>query len=95
LWDGGSVQAILETEGQVELVKPGSPSQYSRVMVESIQPDSVILRTLDTPTPMTIKVNLAGSLAAGEGTGSEITTGEGPPPGGGPGPGWESPPPGF
>jgi len=98
LWDGGSVKAILETEGQVEIVKPGDVSQYSRVRVESIQPDSVILKTLDTPTPMTVKVNLAGSLAAQEGT-SEMapaptparTTGEGPPPGAM----WEGPPPGF
>jgi len=63
LWNG-KVSAILETNGQADIVRPGMELTRgnSRVRVESIQPNCIILKTLDTRMPMTVKVNLAGSV---------------------------------
>lgn len=68
LWNG-KVSAILETNGETDVVRPGMELTRgnSRVMVESITQDSVILKTLDTKTPFTIKVSMAGSVASGQG----------------------------
>ncbi len=64
LWNG-RVSAILETEGEVDIVRPGQEisTGQSRVRVERIEPDAIILKTLDTKEPMTIRVNMAGSIA--------------------------------
>ena len=66
LWNG-RVSAILETNGETDIVRPGMDITRgnSRVRVESIQQDCIILKTLDTRTPMTIKVNMAGSVTSG------------------------------
>ena len=71
LWNG-RVSAILETNGETDIVRPGMDITRgnSRVRVESIQQDCIILKTLDTRTPMTIKVNMAGSVMS---TGSDLT----------------------
>lgn len=63
----GRVSAILETNGETDIVRPGTELTRgnSRVRVESIQQDCIILKTLDTATPMTIKVNLAASVTGG------------------------------
>jgi len=55
LWNG-KVSAILETNGETDVVRPGMELTRgnSRVMVESITQDSVILKTLDTRTPFTV-----------------------------------------
>ena len=68
LWNG-KVAAILETNGETDVVRPGMEltKGNSRVRVESIQPDCIILKTLDTTTPMTIRVNMAGSVASAPG----------------------------
>ncbi|HUV04267.1 MAG TPA: hypothetical protein VMX94_04095 [Armatimonadota bacterium] len=68
MWNG-KIAAILETNGQADIVRPGMivTRGGSRVMVDSIQPNSIILKTLDTRTPMTIKVNMAGAVTAGQG----------------------------
>jgi len=60
----GKVSGILETNGQTDVVRPGMELTRgnSRVRVESITRDSIILKTLDTKTPFTIKVNMAGSV---------------------------------
>ncbi|MCL6518605.1 MAG: hypothetical protein K6T99_02120 [Armatimonadetes bacterium] len=102
LWNG-KVKAILETEGEVQIVQPGDvvTKGGSKVRVESIEPDGVVLKTLDTRVPMAIKVQLAGSIAARQsgGTGQSgggappTTYREAPPPGGGAF--YEGPPPGF
>lgn len=65
MWNG-KIAAIMETNGEADIVWPGMEltKGNSKVRVESIQPDHIILKTLDTKTPMTIKVNLAGSAAA-------------------------------
>lgn len=66
LWNG-KVAAIMETNGESDIVRPGMEitKGNSRVLVESIQPNCIILKTLDTMTPMTIKVNMAGSVTSG------------------------------
>jgi len=71
LWNG-RVSAILETNGETDIVRPGIEitKGNSRVRVESIQQDCIILKTLDTRIPMTIKVNMAGSVTS---TGSDLT----------------------
>lgn len=68
MWNG-RVSAILETNGETDIVRPGMEitKGNSRVRVESIQQDCIILKTLDTRIPMTIKVNMAGSVTSGEG----------------------------
>lgn len=74
LWNG-KVSAILETDGQTDIVRPGMELTRgnSRVLVESIEPNCIILKTLDTIRPMSIKVNLAGSVAYGaQETGSPV-----------------------
>ena len=67
MWNG-RIAAILETNGEADVVRPGMEISKggSRVLVDSIQPSFIILKTLDTRTPMTIKVNLAGSIGAGQ-----------------------------
>lgn len=69
MWNG-QVSAILETNGQYDVVRPGSVVNKgnSKVVVEKIQSDSIVLKTLDTDKPMTIKVGLAGSPSASTGT---------------------------
>lgn len=69
LWNG-RVSAILETAGETDIVRPGGEYNRgnSRVRVESITQDSIILKTLDTKSPMYIKVGMAGSV-----TGSAVT----------------------
>jgi hypothetical protein len=71
LWNG-RISAILETNGETDIVRPGKEITRgnSRVRVESIQQDCIILKTLDTRTPMTIKVNMAGSVISTE---SDVT----------------------
>lgn len=71
LWNG-KVAAILETEGVSDIVRPGMEitRSGSRVRVESIQPNYIILKTLDTKTPITIKVNMAGSVTNTSPTGT-------------------------
>lgn len=63
----GRISAILVTEGVTDIVRPGMMIDRggSRVLVESIEPNAVILKTLDTRIPHTIRVNLAGELDAG------------------------------
>lgn len=65
MWNG-KVSALLETNGEIDIVKPGSVINKgnSKVVVEKIMPDSVILKTLDTKKPHTIRVGLAGSPSA-------------------------------
>lgn len=69
MWNG-HVSAILETAGETDIVRPGMELSRgnSRVRVESITQDSVILKTLDTRTPMTIKVGMAGSVTGNSAT---------------------------
>lgn len=71
LWNG-KVAAILETEGVSDIVRPGMEitRSGSRVRVESIQPNYIILKTLDTKTPIIIKVNMAGSVTNTSPTGT-------------------------
>jgi hypothetical protein len=66
MWNG-KVSAILETNGEADVVRPGMELTRgnSRVRVESIQPNCIILTTMDTRSPMTIKVNMAGSVNGG------------------------------
>ncbi len=101
LWNG-KVKAILETEGEVQIVQPGDiiTKGGSKVRVESIEPDGVVLKTLDTRVPMPIKVQLAGSIAARQSTGASQTGGGSPstfqePPPPGAGGFYEGPPPGM
>ena len=70
LWNG-KVSAILETNGETDVVRPGMELTRgnSRVRVEAITQDSIILKTLDTKTPFTIKVNMAGSVVNAPGAG--------------------------
>ena len=88
LWNG-KVSAILETAGEIDIVRPGQvvTRGNSKVQVESIEPDGIVLKTLDTREPMTIRVSLSGSAAARE-AGGTTTTGMAPiypsSPGGGP-----------
>lgn len=83
MW-GPTVKAILETGGKTILVKPGDVIPSERVRVESIEPSGLILTTLDTKRPMTIRVNLAGAPGAqGQGDpnySNNNSTGETPPP---------------
>jgi hypothetical protein len=59
LWND-RVAAILETNGQAEIVYPGTVSKVDpSVIVESIEPNCVVLKTLNTRKPFTIRVNLA------------------------------------
>jgi hypothetical protein len=82
LWNG-RVSAILETAGETDIVRPGMEINRgnSRVRVESITQDSIMLRTLDTRTSMYIKVGMAGSVTGGSVTGKAD---QGQPNGGGP-----------
>ena len=63
LWNG-KVSAILETNGETDVVRPGMELTRgnSRVRIEAITQDSIILKTLDTKMPFTIRVNMAGSV---------------------------------
>lgn len=71
------VSAILETNGEMDIVKPGSilDKGNSKVLVESIQKNSVILKTLDTKKPMRIVVSLMGSPNASNNDNSTNTGG--------------------
>jgi hypothetical protein len=98
LWNG-KVSAIMETNGETDVVRPGMELTRgnSKVRVESITQDSIILKTLDTRTPFTIKVNMAGSVASATGgpaSQQPIYGGSGPIYPGAP-PGAEPPPPGM
>jgi hypothetical protein len=86
----GRISAILETAGEADIVAPGMVLSRggSKVKVESVSKDQIILKTLDTKKPISIKVNLAGSTVGdfsgdqvpGMGPGSGIYT-SGPPSG--------------
>jgi len=67
MWNG-RIAAILETNGESKVVRPGDvvTSGGSRVLVDNIQPDCIILKTLDTRTPMTIKVSMGGAVTTGQ-----------------------------
>ena len=81
LWNG-KVSAILETNGETDVVRPGMELTRgnSRVRVEGITQDSIILTTLDTRIPFTIKVNMAGSVVSGtEGSNQPVYGGPGSP----------------
>ena len=97
LWNG-KVSAIMETNGETDVVRPGMELTRgnSRVRVESITQNSIILKTLDTRTPFTVKVNMAGSVAGATGgpVSQPIYGGSGPIYPGAP-PGAEPPPPGM
>ncbi len=71
MWNG-RVSAILETAGETDIVRPRMELNRgnSRVRVESITQDSIVLKTLDTRTPMTITVGLAGSVTGNSATGT-------------------------
>jgi hypothetical protein len=62
------ISAILETNGEDDIVTPGTVVTRggSKVSVESISPDQIVLKTLDTTKPFIIRVNMAGSMS-GEG----------------------------
>ena len=64
LWNG-RVSAILETNGETDIVRPGMELTRggSRVRVEAIQANCIMLTTLDTGTPRTIEVPMAGSIS--------------------------------
>lgn len=94
MWNG-KVSAILEINGQAEIVRPGMvPKNNPDVQVESIQPNRIILKTLNTRRPMTIEVNMAGALNPNAGSPQPNAPGPAAPPmfPGGP-PGMEGPPP--
>lgn len=78
LWNG-RVSAILETNGETDIVRPGMEINRggSRALVESITQDSIILKTLDTKTPQTVVVGMAGSVTGNSATGA-TTPGGGP-----------------
>lgn len=100
MW-GSKVKAIIESGGKTYVKMPGETIPEEHVRVERIEPTGVILTTLDTKRPMSIRVNLAGSLAPMEGSTASSGTSEAPPPRGGfgsrPSGGnpTEAPPPGF
>jgi hypothetical protein len=72
----GSVSAVLETRSDTgtdsDVVVPGMEINrgHSKVRVERITSSEMILKTLDTKTPMTIRVNLAGSTTLPSGQSS-------------------------
>lgn len=70
MWNG-RVSAILESDGQTFIVRPGMEIPGQKVRVESIHPDHIILKTLDTRTPMTIRVNMGGAITDPTGAGAE------------------------
>jgi len=63
LWNG-SVSAILETNGETDIVRPGMEITRgnSKARVESIQQDCIILKSLDTKTPYYIRVSMRGAV---------------------------------
>lgn len=60
----GRVSAIMETNGESDIVVPGMEVTRgnSRVRVESITSEEIILKTLDTKRPIKIRVNLSGAV---------------------------------
>ncbi len=78
MWNG-QVSALLETNGEMDIVRPGKiiDKGNSKVVVEKIHSDSVILKTLDTKKPMYIRVGLAGSpnAASAANTGANMPGG--------------------
>lgn len=62
MWNG-RVAAILETNGQAEIVYPGTISRVDpNVMVDTIEPNCIVLKTLNTRKPFTIRVNMADAF---------------------------------
>jgi len=61
----GRVSAILETNGESDIVYPGMELTRgnSHVRVDSISSDEIVLRTLDTRKPFTIRVGLSGAIS--------------------------------
>jgi hypothetical protein len=59
------ISAVLETNGTADIVVPGMEITRgnSRVRVVSISTDAIVLKTLDTKRPMTIRVGLAGAVS--------------------------------
>lgn len=76
LWNG-KISAILETNGETDVVRPGSEITRgnSRVRVESIQQDSIILKTLDTKTPFYVRVTMSGAVVGPNAPGQQVTGG--------------------
>jgi Tfp pilus assembly protein PilP len=70
------ISAILETDGSSDIVTPGMVVNRSgsRVRVESITPDQIVLKTLDTKKPFTVRVNLQGSIVSSD---SDESAGDG------------------
>ncbi|MHB1458754.1 MAG: hypothetical protein ACYC0V_17735 [Armatimonadota bacterium] len=71
------VSAILETNGVMDIITPGMVLDRgnSRVLVESIQKNAVVLKLLDTKKPMRVVVALAGSPNAASSDNSANTGG--------------------
>ena len=68
--------AILETEGESQVVKPGDLTADGKARVEIIEPTRIILKTTDAEYPQTIEVKMAGADSPAEGaipTPSEMT----------------------
>ncbi len=73
------ISAILETDGRSDIVTPGMVVNRSgsRVRVESITPDQIVLKTLDTKKPFTVRVNLQGSIVTSDSDESPVGGGDG------------------
>ena len=63
----GKISAILETEGQSDVVWVGSVilRSGSKVQVISIEPDQLVLKTLDTRKPFWVRVGFDGPIGIG------------------------------
>lgn len=59
--------AILETEGESQVVKPGDLTADGKARVEIIEPTRIILKTTDAEYPQTIEVKMAGADNPAEG----------------------------
>jgi len=76
----GRVYAILETNGKTEVVQPGDTLNDRLAMVDRIERDKVILKTVDK-VPRYITVRMAGASRV------NVSTPTAPPGGGAPSPG--------
>jgi len=75
--------AILETDGNAQIVKPGDQTADGTAIVQTIEPNRIILRTLDQKNPRTIEVKMAAAAKPAE-TPQAVTTPEGTTPAPGP-----------
>jgi len=78
--------AILETDGESQVVKPGDLTSDGKARVEVIEPDRIVLKTLDEKKPETIEVKMAASNKQPEGPAPTSFTGTTPYPIPGPSP---------